>query len=497
MNLVPRRNRQIQNEGHNNNNKHQSQIRHAAGRENGCDFYDGYGTHEHGYDDCRDNKQRHTILSSYLRKRMMRWRLFTVPTKVVLGTVALSILLLLFVGIWDRCFYRTGVDIDGLGGSQPESSPFSSPSPSPLPLSYSSSFAVVINTYRRPERLKRAVRHYAEDCGRRYKVGQVFVVWADQSTEPPSNDFFWGKDRPPSPLRRAFNDNKNDTITTTTIDATTTIFNDNRVPVEVLQKAKDSLNARFEPIPQLESASVFMVDDDIKVACPSLLQAFSAWKQHPNTMVGFYPRLAAPAAQQKRHASNGNNVLAPQPLGQVQVQEQQLIYHLWPKVYSTQKFNIILTKASFLHYKYLELYTNDASFPKEIKDHVEKNKNCEDIAMSMLVANHTKHNYNGNSNNHDHHNHVERSSRPIIYVEGSVSDVGLFGGISSGKSHFGTRTDCLNQLTQIFHSRGWGSPLEEEFDLVENSWIQHSPGFWWQSAPSNPAEWMGLPNFLL
>ena len=484
MNLVPRRNRQIQNEGHVNNNKPPSRLKHVTGRENGCDFYDGYGTQVY-----RDSKQRHTIILSYLRKLTMRWRIFTVPTKVVLGTVALSILLLVFVGIWDRCFYRTSVYIDGLGGSQPGSSSFLSP-PSP-----SSSFAVVINTYRRPERLKRAVRHYAEDCGRQYNVGQVFVVWADQSTEPPSDDFFWGTDHPPQPLRRGFGDNKNGTSTTTTIDATATISNENRVPVEVLQKSKDSLNARFEPIPQLESTSVFMVDDDIKVACPSLLEAFSAWKQYPDTMVGFYPRLAVPAARQKRHASNGNNVLPPQPPGQERGQEQELIYHLWPKVYLTQKFNVILTKASFLHSKYLELYTNDASFPKEIKDHVEKNKNCEDIAMSMLVANHTNYNYNGNNNNH--HNHIEPTSRPIIYVEGSVSDVGLFGGISSGKSHFGTRTDCLNKLTQILHSRGWGSPLEEEFDLSENSWIQHSPGFWWQSAPSNPAEWMGLANFLL
>jgi len=242
--------------------------------------------------------------------------------------------------------------------------------------------------------------------------------------------------------------------------------------VTVLKKAKDSLNARFEPIPQLQTTSIFMVDDDIRVACSSLQQAFLAWKEHPDAMVGFYPRLAVSSARQ-------------QASDDPQIPNQQFVYHLWPKIYWRQRFNIILTKASFLHSKYLELYSDDASFPKEIKDHVDKHKNCEDIAMSMLVANYIQ--------NHDPTDGKGKDS-PVLYVEGSVSDAGLFGGISSGQGHFATRNDCLNQLTSIVRSRGWGSPLEQDFDLAENSWIRHSPGFWWQPAPSNPCEWFGLVN---
>ncbi|KVI01350.1 EXTL2, alpha-1,4-N-acetylhexosaminyltransferase [Cynara cardunculus var. scolymus] len=48
---------------------------------------------------------------------------------------------------------------------------------------------------------------------------------------------------------------------------------------------------------------------------------------------------------------------------------------------------MILSKASFFHRKYLRLYTNE--MPASLKEYVKRNKNCEDIAMSFLVANAT------------------------------------------------------------------------------------------------------------
>ncbi len=386
----------------------------------------GESWYKSNYGDGQDPSQnrrgvkRGKYSGSAYRRFQLQWRLFTLTFRGRFLILALWILSMLVLRIWDQCFYQTG----GFGG-QP-----SSPS----------TFAVVINTFRRPERLQQTVRHYADTCGRNYAVGQVFVVWADQETDPPaSGDSFFE-----SPPLRGTGTNET-----------------NRVTVEILKKSKDSLNARFEPIPNLETTSVFMVDDDIRVDCVSLKTAFSAWQNHPNSMVGYYPRLAAPPRSQAKDPN-------------------QLVYHAWPMVYWRQKLNIILTKASFLHSKYLELYTNDDSFPREIKDHVDKHRNCEDIAMSMLVANYTK--------------YTEKIPACPLYVEGSVSDVGLFGGISSGSGHFATRSDCLTQLTAIFRSEGWDPPLETQFSLGASSWVQHSPGFWWQSSPSNGFEWLGLVN---
>ncbi|VEU37523.1 unnamed protein product [Pseudo-nitzschia multistriata] len=422
-----------------------------------------------------DAKGKHTRtagLSSCVRRLAMKFRFYSNKTMFSIKTIALVVLALVCVGIWDRFFYRTGCV--RLGGDQPWLPSLSSPL---LPPPHPSTFAVVINTYRRPERLRKTVRHYAETCGRRYGVGRVFVVWADQHIEPPTDDFFWGTGGPPLRALQGYNNG----------DDTATGSDANRVPVEVLKKHKNSLNVRFEPIPQLQTragtTSVFMVDDDVRVACPSLVEAFSVWRENPDTMVGFYPRLALPPI--RKHDTNPYDA----PAG-----HGDLLYHLWPKVYLAQKFNIILTKASFLHSRYLELYTSDDSFPREIKDYVDEHMNCEDIAMSVLVANYTNQ-YRTTSKDHTDGS-TQNPSRPVLYVEGSVSDVGMFGGISSGPGHFATRTNCLNEITSIVRARGWGSPLERDFDLVENSCGQHSPGFWWQSAPSNSLEWLGLVNVL-
>ncbi|KAL3915934.1 MAG: hypothetical protein SGARI_008076 [Bacillariaceae sp.] len=214
-----------------------------------------------------------------------------------------------------------------------------------------------------------------------------------------------------------------------------------------------------------------MVDDDIRVDCASLKLGFHAWRQHPDSMAGYYPRLSSPPISSSARGGDSDNG------------NHQLVYHAWPIVYWRQKLNFVLTKASFLHSKYLELYTNDDTFPKEIKDHVDRHMNCEDIAMSMLSSG------SGAGSTIT----PIQPARPI-YVEASVSDQGLFGGISTGSGHMVTRSDCLTQLTAIFRSHGWESPLDHEFDLQQSSVIQHAPGFWWQIRPSNVFEWFAFAN---
>ena len=503
-------------------NQHQHQHKHQH------QYYDGDNGNGNDCDERNNNDKRKTkkngssdVLSSYFRRFTIQWRLFKFRSKIVFALITLMILQHVVFGIWDQFFYQIGGVVGNDDNNNDDTTininsiiekehiyPSSSSSSSSI-----STFAVVINTYRRPERLRQTVQHYAETCGRRYNVGQVFVIWADQETEPPeSGESFFSSSSDENKnnyntYKNNNNNNNNDKLLLRGNNKNETISN-RRVTVEVLQKSKDSLNARFEPIPQLQSTSVFMVDDDIRVACPSLLLAFQAWQQHPDSMVGYYPRLAAAPSSTSTSTltlTTSNSILigdrasgSISTSGQAQ-QQQQLVYHAWPIIYWRQKFNIVLTKASFLHSKYLELYTNDASFPKEIKDHVDRHMNCEDIAMSMLVANYTKHNNNNgdakssSSTKTKTTKKTTTSARPI-YVEGQVSDVGLFGGISSGTGHFATRSDCLTQLTDIFRSKGWGSPLEDEFNLVASSWIRHAPGFWWQSGPSNIFEWLGLAN---
>jgi glucuronyl/N-acetylglucosaminyl transferase EXT2 len=369
-----------------------------------------------------------------------RWRLLNVHSKIVTALLLFVLFQHVIIGIWDRSFHQIGIIQNNNSSNNHGATK-----------SQETEFAVVINTYKRPDMLRRAIQHYADKCGKRYHVGQVFVIWAEQGVELPTPESFFED----GSLRKSTsNDHK-------------------RSPVRVLQMSKDSLNSRFEPISQLQTTSVFMVDDDIRVSCPSLSLAFQAWKSNPDSMVGYYPRLSSKPI---RHYHQENEKSSSSS-------SSSLVYHAWPIVYWKDSFNFVLTKASFLHSKYLELYTNDETFPKEIKDHVDKHMNCEDIAMSMLVANHTK--YQSSTG--------KVAVRPI-YVEGRVTDLGLFGGISTGSGHMTTRSDCLTQLTSIFRQHGWDDPFNYEYKLSDSSWIRHSPGFWWQNSPSNFFEWFAFAN---
>ncbi|KAG7371998.1 glycosyl transferase family 64 protein [Nitzschia inconspicua] len=401
-----------------------------------------------GHYDGRNGTRYHTksiknVVRHIAQRLWFHWRRLETKSKIVTAVTAIIILQYSLIQFWDYCLLRTGMV-------------YTSNRPVKSSEQY---FAVVINTYKRPDMLRQAVQHYADACGTKYRVGQVFVVWAEQNVTVPSPESFF--------------DNSNAKAVRTSTNNKET-GHPTRAEVTVLQVSKDSLNSRFEPIPQLITTSVFMVDDDIRVSCPSLRLGFQAWTENPNSMVGFYPRLSSP------------------PIRSTGTVQTELIYHAWPIVYWRHKMNFVLTKASFLHSKYLELYTNDDTFPKQIKDHVDQHMNCEDIAMSMLVANFTRYQVSIQQE-------TKRSDQPPlparpIYVEGQVSDLGLFGGISTGAGHMTTRSDCLTQLSSIFVSKGWGLPLEHDFDLQESSYVHHAPGFRWQTKPSNFFEWLAFAN---
>jgi hypothetical protein len=358
-----------------------------------------------------------------LRRLKYQWVLMSLGSRIAVCTVALFFFQYVVLGTIDVMFHQMG---DPAMSTSKQGGPVES------------TFAVAINTFRRPEMLRDAVQHYAETCGKRAGVSQVFVIWAEQGVPLPEPSSFFT----PSSIR-------SDSQKTS-----------NRADVYVLQKDKDSLNSRFEPIEQLDSTAVFMVDDDLRVACPSLTTGFHAYNAHPDSMAGYYPRLASPPRDNPDSASD-------------------LVYHTWPIVFLEHKFNFVLTKAAFLHSKYLAMYSSK-DFPQEIKDHVDQHKNCEDIAMSMLIANYTK--------------LQTGSPADPIFVEGAVSDKGLFGGISTGGGHMSTRSDCLTVLTAIMKNKGWGAPLSYEVPLGDHSWLRHAPGFWWQFRPSNFFEWFSFGN---
>mmetsp|Transcript_14652 Transcript_14652/g.31963 ORF Transcript_14652/g.31963 Transcript_14652/m.31963 type:complete len:435 (+) Transcript_14652:119-1423(+) len=373
------------------------------------------------------------VASSFPRRQNLyqevriRWNLFSSSAKIAIVIVVTLIVWHLLVGFLDVIYQYNNNNNNNHYNNKLH--------PTTTTARHETSFAVVINTYKRPDMLKDAVRHYGETCGRRMGVAQVFIVWADLKATPPA----------PQSL---FQDSSSSSSSFLRLAAPSS----GRSTVEILRVAKDSLNSRFLPIQNLQSQAVFMVDDDVRVDCRSLYRGFEAWKANPQSMVGYYPRLAA--------ATNDR---------------QHYVYQAWPIVWWRQSMNFVLTKASFFHSRYLALYSNPAVHPSEILDYVDQRMNCEDVAMALIVANQT--------------------TDPMIYVEGSVSDKGLFNGIStrtSGAEHMDARSKCLDDLTQIYQKRGWGRPLDRAVSLRRASWIQHATT--WQFRPSNIFEWGALEN---
>ncbi|KAK3131226.1 hypothetical protein QOZ80_6BG0503710 [Eleusine coracana subsp. coracana] len=236
----------------------------------------------------------------------------------------------------------------------------------------SSGFAVVINTWKRHALLRRTVAHYAACAG----VDGVHVVWSEPR-------------EPSDSLRRSIANSTQ------------------RGNVRFVINQGDTLNNRFRPINGLATDAVFSVDDDLIVACSTLRFAYTVWRSAPSAMVGFVPRMHW--------------------LADTRSNTKEYRYGSWWSVWWTGSYSMVLSKASFFHRQYLDLYTNH--MPPSIREYVNENRNCEDIAMSFLVANVT--------------------GAPPIWVQGRIYEIGS-SGISSLKGHSLQRSRCLNTFAAMY-----------------------------------------------
>ena len=200
------------------------------------------------------------------------------------------------------------------------------------------------------------------------------------------------------------------------------------------------------PLKNEHSDAIFNVDDDMKIPCDELTLGYHVWRNSQRTLVGFMPRV---------HVRGPDN---------------KYIYRCWWRVWWHGHYSIILTKAAYLHHDFFDLYTNH--MPKEIHEMVDRERNCEDIAMQFLVSNIT--------------------SNPPIYVKGHLEDEGVLGGISTRQNvvkatHMDHRSNCLNMLIEMFGR----NPLVESHYIVDtaaNGWT-NEPADWWEYISSDLWNW--------
>jgi len=272
---------------------------------------------------------------------------------------------------------------------------------------------VVINTFKRPPKIVQdAIEFYAQ-CE---VVKHIYVIWSEQQA-------------PPQKLTGKYSNWKKPSVTF------------QRMPTV-------SLNNRFKPLVGPHTAGIFAVDDDMRVPCEDIALGFEVWQGSQKSLVGYMPRI---------HIRNKSG----------------LVYRCWWRVWWHGVYSIILTKAAFLHHDFFEMYTN--VMPQSVRSLVDRDRNCEDLAMQFLIANVT--------------------GLPPIYVKGHLQDLGVFNGISTSKNvaaahHMDGRSKCLNALTEIYGK----VPLVVSHIVVDsaaNSWTNR-PSTWWELISSDLWKFEGL-----
>lgn len=247
--------------------------------------------------------------------------------------------------------------------------------PYPVDNQYSQ-FTMIAMTYEaRLWNLQMYVKHYSR-CA---SVREIVVVW-NKGTPPDLEDF------------------------------------DSAVPVRIRVEPQNSLNNRFKPDELIKTKAVFELDDDIMITCDDVERGFKAWREHPDRMVGYYPRL---------------------------VDGTPLTYRNERYARSKKGYNMILTGAAFMD--------SEVAFQSYWSPEVEQARavvddlfNCEDILMNFILANQT-------------------AGRAVEYVHPAwaidTSKLSSAAISRDTQGHYDKRTKCLKEFTRIFGGvpvRKWG-----------------------------------------
>ena len=137
----------------------------------------------------------------------------------------------------------------------------------------------------------------------------------------------------------------------------------NSIPVEFyVNRSTGSLNNRFAPFNQIRTKFVFQLDDDILIRPKGVLAAFETATLNPLKLVSFHGR------HRIRRDGLTGKALGYEP-------------H-WPKA-DVESGHLGLTAAGMVATRYMQLYWE----PKmgEIRALVDKQRNCEDIAMNYVI----------------------------------------------------------------------------------------------------------------
>ena len=179
------------------------------------------------------------------------------------------------------------------------------------------------------------------------------------------------------------------------------------VPVRIRIENKNTLNNRFNIDKEIKTKAVMELDDDIMMTCDDLERGFKVWREHPDRIVGYYPRLA-----EGRPLEYRNERYARQQGG----------------------YNIILTGAAFMDHElaFKRYWSEEAEIGRQIVDSF---FNCEDVLLNFLFAN-------------------ESSTSTVEYVKPAWAiDMSKFSRVAISRNtqaHYHIRSKCLAIFSGIY-----------------------------------------------
>lgn len=181
--------------------------------------------------------------------------------------------------------------------------------------------------------------------------------------------------------------------------------------VRVLRMEKNSLHNRYFPWPEIETDCVVNMDDDWELDLGKMNLAIRAWKGLAGNFIVGFSFLARNHVQ----SETGTYYYAPT--------------NLEHSPYKPRKsfFSILLPSGTVYHKRFSHLYTYGA--PKEARDFVHKNMNCEDILFNFLVANAT-------------------NQGPVVISHWQHS--GRTDGLWTRGTHLSQRSECLQKFAGLF-----------------------------------------------
>ncbi|KAL8533238.1 hypothetical protein ACS0TY_009571 [Phlomoides rotata] len=248
-----------------------------------------------------------------------------------------------------------------------------------------SQFTLLTMTYdARLWNLKMYIKHYSR-CS---SVREIVVVW-NKGTPPLSSDF------------------------------------DSAVPVRIRVEKQNSLNNRFKVDPSIKTRAVLELDDDIMMTCDDIERGFRVWREHPDRIVGFYPRLVSGSRLRYRgekHAREHNG------------------------------YNMILTGAAFMDSRvaFERYWSKEAEAGRAMVDHF---FNCEDVLMNYLYAN------------------ASMTTNVVEYVRPAWAiDTSKFSGVAISRNtqaHYGVRSKCLGKFAEMYGSI---SDRKTQFSRRKDGW---------------------------